>query len=127
MLKLLRERLRNQLQPTIQPPRGHHVEALIVYSSNKNCPPPPHTHTKEKSFMCSECSRGYSHHDHLVAHLKSKHGTEQSKHRKRFQCLFCDGPFSPTFNQLNTHCEKQHKENLGKISEHMDIIILKYA
>ena len=76
-----------------------------------------HTHTqqkREKVYVCSECSKGYTHKDTLMAYLKTKHDIQHSKHSKRFKCPYCDvaSPFH-TLNQMKSHCESEHEKKLG--------------
>ena len=68
-----------------------------------------------KQLTCSECSKTYSRCDHLNEHLRKGHNIVPTQRHRRFQCPFSCGKEScHTMTQLLVHCEKEHKENLGK-------------
>ena len=64
-----------------------------------------------KAFQCPQCPSSYSR--RLNEHKVKVHGEESQAHH-RFLC-----PFNCSHNHrtILRHCEKEHKENLGIVSQ----------
>ena len=67
-----------------------------------------------KAFKCLQCERTYSRRTRLNEHVKKIHGEILQK--QRFLCPFQCPVQCRTMVHLLRHCEKEHKENLGTVT-----------
>ena len=67
-----------------------------------------------KAFQCMKCDSGYSRQSRLNEHMKKAHGDISQQKLQRFICPFKCSQKYGTVVELLQHCEREHKENLGK-------------
>ena len=68
-----------------------------------------------KAPQCLQCSKTYTRHYRLNEHLRMENSVEETDWCKWFECPFCCGKVHcRTVVALLSHCEREHKENLGK-------------
>ena len=69
---------------------------------------------KLKAFRCSECCKAYSRVDRLNEHLRKEDNIRTTQRSGRFECPFsCCEESWRTMAEMPSHCEEEHKENLG--------------
>ena len=75
------------------------------------------THSQQDVLKCPhpECHEAYAQKYHFKHHLKTAHGIERNDCTRNFKCPFsCEAKAFRTNKELLSHCDKYHKDMLGK-------------